>query len=302
MNLFQRLALGASFFAIAVSGALAAPAATHNSAPNQFVEADGVRYAYRQFGAQTGVPVILLQHFRGNLDYWDPAVTDGLAKQRPVYLFDNAGVGLSSGETPDSFEGMADHVAAFARTRGLKQVDVLGFSIGGMVAQEVALRHPQLVRRLILAGTSPRGGIAGNDPRVPEIALRESIATLEETAYLFFDPAPSSQLAAREFWERRHQRTEGLDKLNSMKVIAAQGAALGKWNAPGDGTFAQLSKITQPTLVVNGSKDIMVPTQNSFTLQQHIPNAKLLIYPNSGHGALFQYADDFVQQANAFLN
>ena len=197
---------------------------------------------------------------------------------------------------------MADHVAAFARARGLKQVDVLGFSIGGMVAQEVALRHPQLVRRLILAGTSPRGGIAGNDPRVPEIALRESIATLEETAYLFFDPAPSSQLAAREFWERRHQRTEGLDKLNSMKVIAAQGAALGKWNAPGDGTFAQLSKITQPTLVVNGSKDIMVPTQNSFTLQQHIPNAKLLIYPNSGHGALFQYADDFVQQANAFLN
>ena len=261
-----------------------------------------MRYAYRHFGAQTGVPVILLQHFRGNMDYWDPAVTDGLAKQRPVYLFDNAGVGLSSGETPDSFEGMADHVAAFARARGLKQVDVLGFSIGGMVAQEVALRHPQLVRRMILAGTSPRGGTSGHDPRVPEIALRESIATEEETAYLFFDPSPSSQQAAGEFWERRHQRKEGLDKLNSMKVIAAQGAALGKWGIPGDGTFSQLSKITQPTLVVNGSKDVMVPTENSYTLQQHIPNARLLIYPNSGHGALFQYADDFVRQANAFLD
>lgn len=302
MHLFQRLALGAAFFAIAVSGAIAAPTATHNSAPNQFVEADGVRYAYRHFGAETGIPVILLQHFRGNMDYWDPAVTDGLAKQHPVYLFDNAGVGLSSGETPDSFEGMADHVAAFARARGLTQVDVLGFSIGGMVAQEVALRHPQLVRRLILAGTSPRGGVSGHDPRVPGIALRESIATQEETAYLFFDPTPSSQQAAREFWERRHQRTEDLDKLSSMKVIAAQGAALGKWSIPGDGTFSQLSKITQPTLVVNGSKDVMVPTENSYTLQQHIPNAKLLIYPSSGHGALFQYANDFVLQANAFLN
>lgn len=296
MHLFQRLALGATFFAIAVSGAIAAPAATHNSAPNQFVEADGVRYAYRQFGTQTGVPVILLQHFRGNMDYWDPAVTDGLAQQRPVYLFDNAGVGLSSGETPDSFEAMADHVAAFARARELTQVDVLGFSIGGMVAQEVALR------RLILVGTSPRGGVSGRDPRVPGIALRESIATQEETAYLFFDPAPVSQQAAREFWERRHQRKEGLDKLSSMKVIAAQGAALGKWSVPGDGTFSQLSQITQPTLVVNGSKDVMVPTENSYTLQQHIPNAKLLIYPSSGHGALFQYANDFVQQANAFLN
>lgn len=302
MKLFHGLALGAAFAAIAAGSAIAAPAASHNSAPNQFVEANGVRYAYRQFGAQTGVPVILLQHFRGNMDYWDPAVTDGLAKKRPVYLFDNAGVGLSSGETPDSFEGMADHVAAFARARGLKQVDVLGFSIGGMVAQEVALRHPELVRRLILAGTSPRGGVPGNDPKVPGIALRETIATREETAYLFFDPAPSSQQAARDFWERRHQRSEGLDKLASMKAIAAQGAALGKWNSPGDGTFSQLNQISQPTLVVNGSKDVMVPTQNSFTLQQHIPDARLLIYPSSGHGALFQYADDFVIQANAFLD
>ncbi|WP_338919662.1 alpha/beta hydrolase [Pseudomonas silesiensis] len=302
MNFLQRLALGAALAVITAGGAFAAPAATHNTAPNQFVEADGVRYAYRQLGSQTGVPVILLQHFRGNMDYWDPALTDGLAKQRPVYLFDNAGVGLSGGETPDSFEAMADNVAAFARARGLTQVDVLGFSIGGMVAQEVALRHPELVRKLILAGTSPRGGLPGNDPKVPGIALRETIASQEETAYLFFDPAPSSQQAARDFWERRHQRSEGLDKLASMKAINAQGAALGKWNSPSDGTFSQLNHISQPTLVVNGSKDVMVPTQNSFTLQQHIPNATLLIYPNSGHGALFQYADDFVNQANAFLD
>ncbi|VVN03520.1 Putative aminoacrylate hydrolase RutD [Pseudomonas fluorescens] len=302
MNVLQRLGLGAAFAVMTAGAAFAAPTATHNTAPNQFIEADGVRYAYRQLGSQSGVPVILLQHFRGNMDYWDPALTDGLAKQRPVYLFDNAGVGLSGGETPDSFEAMADNVAAFARARGLTQVDVLGFSIGGMVAQEVALRHPELVRKLILAGTSPRGGVPGNDPKVPGIALRETIASQEETAYLFFDPAPSSQQAARDFWERRHQRSEGLDKLASMKAIAAQGAALGKWNSPGDGTFSQLNQISQPTLVVNGSNDVMVPTQNSFTLQQHIPDARLLIYPSSGHGALFQYADDFVIQANAFLD
>lgn len=261
-----------------------------------------MRYAFRHFGVDAGVPIILLQHFRGNMDYWDPAVTDGLARRRTVYLFDNAGVGLSGGETAGTVEAMADHVAAFARARGLPVVDVLGFSIGGMVAQEVALRHPHLVRRLILAGTGPRGGVPGSDPRVPGIATRDSVATLEETAYLFFGPAPASQQAARAFWERRHRRTTDLDKLSSRQVIAAQVAALGAWGAAGDGTFSQLRRITQPTLVVNGSNDIMVPTRNSFTLQQHMPNAKLLIYPNSGHGALFQYADDFVAQANAFLD
>jgi pimeloyl-ACP methyl ester carboxylesterase len=143
-----------------------------------------MRYAFRHFGPERGVPIILLQHFRGNMDYWDPALTDGLAKDRTVYLFDNAGVGFSGGQAPDTIEAMAGHVAAFVLARGLSIVEVLGFSIGGTVAQELALRHPYLVRRLILAGTGPRGGLSGNDPRVPAIATRDTIATLEETTYL----------------------------------------------------------------------------------------------------------------------
>lgn len=276
--------------------------ATHNTAPTEFVEANGIRYAYRHFGVDEGVPVIFLQHFRGGLDYWDPAVTDGLARRRTVYLFDNAGVGASGGETPDTIEAMADHVAAFVGALGLSFVDVLGFSIGGMVAQEVALRHPHLVRKLVLAGTGPRGGQPGSEPRVADYATRHEVPTLEDFQFLFFDPAAESQAAGSAFWQRRHQRSADLDQNSSRQAMLAQGAALAAWGSAGDGKFADLARIYHPALIVNGANDIMVPTVNSFTLAQKMPNAKLVVYPNSGHGALFQYADDFVTQAQLFLD
>ena len=176
----------------------------HLSAPTRYVEADGIRYAYRRFGASTGTPLLFLQHLRGGMDHWDPAVTDGLAANRPVILFDNAGVAASSGETPATMESLADHAAAFIGALELRQVDVLGFSIGGHTAQALALRHPQLVRRMVIAGSRPRAGVdEGTDPDVPEVATRHKVPTLEDFLFLFFEPTPASQAAGREFWQRR---------------------------------------------------------------------------------------------------
>jgi len=177
---------------------------THVTAPTRFVEAGGIRYAYRRFGAETGTPLVFLQHFRGGLDNWDPLVTDLLAQERSVILFNNAGVASSSGETPNTIDAMGDHVAAFVNALGLPQVDVLGFSIGGYVAQSFVLRHPHLVRRLVLVGTGPRNGEPRKDPRVSEVA-GNPVPVCEDFLFLFFSPSEASQAAGRAFWEQRHQ-------------------------------------------------------------------------------------------------
>jgi pimeloyl-ACP methyl ester carboxylesterase len=276
---------------------------THVDAPTQYVESNGFRYAYRRFGAESGTPVLFLQHFRGGLDHWDPAVTDGLGTDRPVILFANAGVGGSSGDTPDTIEDQADHAAAFVNALGLSTVDVLGFSIGGFVAQALTLRHPALVRKLILAGTMPRGGtLEGSHPDNMEVATRHEVPTLEDFLFLFFEPSDSSQAAGRAFWERRHQRTLDLDPPSSMQTMKAQGAAAVDWHQPLGEPYSDLERIAQPTLVVNGSHDIMLPTINSYVLAQHLPDAQLIIYPDSGHGAIFQHANTFVRHASQFLD
>ena len=275
----------------------------HMSAPTRFAEANGIRYAYRRFGAPAGTPLLFLQHLRGGMDNWDPAVTDGLAAGRPVILFDNAGVAASSGQTPATMEGFADHVGAFAGALGLTQVDVLGFSIGGHAAQALALRHPRLVRRLVIVGSKPRGGVdEGTHPDVFEVASRHEVPTLEDFLFLFFEPTPSSQAAGREFWQRRHRRTADVDPPTSQATMRAQIAAILDWREPSGERYGDLKSITQPTLVVNGSHDIMSPTINSYLLAQHIPSAELIIYPDSGHGALFQYAPLFVSQVAQFLD
>jgi len=273
---------------------------THLTAPTLFADSGAVRYAYRRFGSDSGVPLIFLQHFRGGMDHWDPLITDGLGRDRPVILFDNAGVAASSGQTPDTMEAMAEHVAIFADTIALTTVDVFGFSVGGMVAQALAIAHPQLVRRLMLLGTGPRGGVPGVDDRVGPAATRD-VPTVDDILLLFFSPSPSSRAAGRAFYERRQQRTVDIDPPTSPQTMSAQLAALADWGHARGELFADLKALKQPTLVVNGNDDIMVPTINSYHLAQAIPDAQLIVYPDAGHGSQYQYPERFLVHAREFL-
>ena len=207
-----------------------------------------------------------------------------------------------SGETPDTIEAMADGAAAFIRGLDLGVVDLLGFSIGGCVAQAVALHHGEVARRLVLVGTIPRGGeLQDRHPEVSSIAGHPE-PTMADFLFLFFEPCEASQEAGRAFWERRHQRTIDVDPPSSMQTATAQRAALTEWAQPAGERFADLSTISQPTLVVNGNHDIMLPTINSFILSQRLPKAGLVIYPDSGHGSLFQYPRLFVDHVSRFLD
>jgi pimeloyl-ACP methyl ester carboxylesterase len=275
----------------------------HNNAPTEFVQVNGVSYAYRRFGATPGTPIVFLQHFRGGLDNWDPLVTDGLALDRPVILFNNAGVASATGQPADTIREQAAHVVKFITALKIGLVDLFGFSTGGFVAQQVAIDHPDLVRRVILAGTGPQGGegMSIYAPKVAEYATRE-IPVREDFLYLFFSPSESSQSAGKAFWERRHERTEQ-DAPTSMAAMKAQANAISAWGAvPASDRYASLKTIRQPVLVVNGNNDVMVPTVNSYILEQNIPNATLIIYPDSGHGAIFQHAGLFVSHAKTFLD
>ena len=278
------------------------PAHTHATAPTRFADAGGVRFAYRTLGAIDGVPLLFLQHFTGTMDSWDPSVVDGFARERPVILFDNAGVGGSGGVTPTTVSAMADAAAAFVTVLGLTRVDLLGFSLGGFVAQVVAAEHPGLVRRMILAGTGPEGGEGiQNLGDVVRRGVKASPA--EPRLYLFFDPADRSQRAGRAFIERQARRTADRDPGSSEQAFAAQLEAIVGWGSSRDPEAAvRLRRIGQPVLVVNGKTDVMVPTPNSYALFQRLPDATLILYPKSGHGALFEYADAFVAAGMRFLS
>lgn len=279
---------------------------THVTAPTQYIQASGVRFAYRRFGRDTGVPLVFAPHFRAGMDHWDPAVTDGLAASRPVILFDNAGVAGSSGETPGTIEAMADHAADFIGALGLSLVDFLGFSIGGYVAQALALRHPAIVRRLMLVGTGPRRGEPSQDPKTAEYGASTDPATgetgLEAFLYLFFRPTETSQAAGQAFWERRHLRKTDVDPPSSPQTMAAQRAAITAWRQIEEERYSELNNIKQPTLVVNGNHDVMIPTINAYILSQQIPRAQLIVYPDSGHGSLFQFPQLFVAHGKMFLD
>jgi pimeloyl-ACP methyl ester carboxylesterase len=278
----------------------------HVTAPTQFVEANGIRFAYRRFGQESGTPLLFMQHFRGGLDHWDPTVIDGFAATRPIILFDNAGVAGSSGETPDTIDAMARHAADFIRVLGIPRFDLLGFSIGGYIAQSFCFQYGEQVRRLILVGTGPRAGEPPTDPKYAKYGgttdPKTGEAPLEAFQNLFFSPSDTSQAACSAFWARRHVRTENVDPPSSPQTAAAQRAAITEWRKPRGEGFAELKLIRQPTLVVNGREDIMVPTINSFTLSQHIPDAQLIIYPDSGHGSLFQFPELFVEHCLLFLD
>src|SRR6476619_4399430 len=277
---------------------------THQTAPTQFVQANGIRFAYRRFGKSGGVPIVFNQHYTGTMDYGDPAVTDGLARDREVILFNNAGVSSSSGEVPTTFEQMGANAVAFIRALGLNKADVLGFSIGGMVAQEITLQAPDLVRKLILLGTGPRGGQGMES--LTQAAGRLFGAVYDPPEYVWlavqFSPSEAGQAAGREFLKRTHLRQEGRDPEVNDKVSPAQVEAIGKWGVQQKGSYDYLKTIKQPTLVVNGSNDVNIPTVNSFIMQQNMPSAQLIIYPDSNHDAHNQYPELFVEHANLFLN
>jgi pimeloyl-ACP methyl ester carboxylesterase len=277
---------------------------THQTVPTQYVDAAGIRFAYRCFGRTGGVPLVLNMHFTGTMDHWDPAVTDGFAAKREVILFNNAGISSTSGEVPTSVEEMATNAASFIKALGLGRVDVLGFSLGGFVAQSLAAAEPALVRRLVLVGTGPRGG-EGMSSLTPE-AQGIFGSTYNEPDHLwlnvFFTPTERSQAAGRAYLKRFRLRAKDRDPEVSDKVAPAQIEALTKWGAPRERQFEYLKSIRQPTLVVNGGKDVIIYTVNSFILQQNIPNAQLILYPDANHGSQYQYPALFVRHVSMFLD
>src|SRR3989454_3260882 len=280
-------------------------AASNTIARTQVLQANRHSYAYRRFGSGSGLPLLFLQHFTGTLDNWDPAVTDPLASGREVILFDNAGVGRSTGDVPETIAGMAEHAIAFLDELGIKACDVIGYSLGGMVALQMVQDRPSIFRRMILVGTGPRGGEDIMHLEKPGLAKR--IQDPANRGYdvlkkIFFTPSTASQAAGEAFIRRISQRKDDLDPPSGPKVASAQIAAFREWEGFKGERFAELRSIRHPTLVVNGVHDEMIPVPNSYRLSENLPNAVLLTYPDAGHGSLFQYPESFTRHAAAFLS
>jgi len=277
-----------------------APGIAWRNAPTKGVDVGGTKFVYRELGSGTGVPVIFLNHLAAEIDRWDPRIIDGIATKRRVIVFDNRGIGGSEGKTPASVEAMARDAVAFIRALGLAQVDLLGFSLGGFISQVIAQEEPQLVRKIILAGTGPAGG-TGID-KVTSVTIRDMIKgalTLRHPEYyLFFTATRNGRNAAREFLARLKERTENRVKPVSIPAFIVQLKAIHAW---GRQRPADLSRIHHPVLVANGDHDKMVPSSNSADMARRLPNAELVLYENAGHGGIFQYHEAFVKRASEFL-
>ena len=271
------------------------------SVPTQTITAGGISFAYREMGRQNGgTPVVFLVHLAAVLDNWDPRIMDGIAAKHHVIAFDNRGIGASSGSPSSSIEQMADDAITFIQAMGFKQVDLLGFSMGGMVAQEIALKEPQLVRKMVLAGTGPAGGegISSVSGVTFYDMLRGFFTGQDAKQFLFFTRTPGGIEAGKAFLARLKERTENRDKEISIRAFMAQLEALRMW---GNKQPADLSMVKQPVLVVNGDSDRMVPTPNTHDLARRLPNSELIIYPDAGHGGIYQFHAEFVPSALAFL-
>jgi pimeloyl-ACP methyl ester carboxylesterase len=273
---------------------------TWQDTPTQTINAGGVEFAYRQLGPATGVPVVFLTHLAAVLDNWDPRVVDGIAAKHRVITFDNRGVGASSGSVPTTIQEMASDAATFIGALGLDQVDLFGFSLGGMIAQVIAQQEPQLVRKLILAGTGPAGG-EGID-KVTRISLLDTARGLltrqDPKQFLFFTRTPDGRRAGKEFLARLAERTSDRDTAISVGSFRAQLKAIHRW---GQQQPADLASLHQPVLTMNGVSDKMVPTKNTVDLDHRLPNSQLVLYPDAGHGGVFQFHQDFVKRALEFL-
>jgi len=269
-------------------------------APTRTLSAGGVEFAYRELGPSTGVPVVFLTHLAAVLDNWDPRVVDGIAAKRRVITFDNRGVGASSGSTPRTIEEMARDAVTFIGALGLEQVDLFGFSMGGMIAQVIAQQEPQLVRKLILAGTGPAGG-EGIDKvtRITYLDTARGLLTRQDPKqFLFFTRTPNGRRAGKELLARLQERTSDRDKAISIRSFRAQLKAIHRW---GQQQPADLASLHQPVLTMNGESDRMVPSNNTVDLDRRLPNSQLVLYPDAGHGGVFQFHQDFVRRALAFL-
>ena len=269
--------------------------------PTQTITANGIDFAYRELGKQNGgTPVVFLVHLAAVMDNWDPRVVDGLAAKHHVVIFDNRGIGATTGKPAETIEQMADDATTFIKAMNFQQVDLFGFSLGGMVAQEIVLKDPQLVRKMMLTGTGPAGsegirvvgGVANRD------LLRGYLTFQDPKQFLFFTRTENGIKAGKAFLARLKERSENRDKEITVPAYRAQLRALKAW---GSKAPADLSVVKQPVLVANGESDRMIPTINTYDLAKRLPNSTLVVYPDAGHGGIFQFHEDFVAKALAFL-
>ena len=273
---------------------------SYAKAPARTVSAGGVTFAYRELGPKGGIPVVFFVHLAATLDNWDPRIVDPIAKDHHVITFDQRGVGASTGKVPDSIEAMADDAYTFIRALGFDKIDIFSFSLGGMIAQALVVEHPELVRKLVLTGTGPAGGkdidkVAGT---TYYDILRAALTRSDAKEFLFFNRNATGKPAAKAFIKRLRERTVDRDAPIKVKAFQTQLNAIKKW---GRSAPADLSKITQPTLIANGDNDRMVPSVLSEDLHRRITGSELVIYPDSGHGGIFQFHDKFAPVAVEFL-
>ena len=274
---------------------------SYAKAPTRTITAGGVSYAYRELGPKGGIPVVFFVHLAATLDNWDPRIVNPIAEHRHVITFDNRGVGASTGEVPDSIEAMADDAYTFIRALGLDTIDIFSFSLGGFIAHDLVVKHPDLVRRLVLTGTGPRGG-KDIDKVVRATyldVLRATLTRSDPKEFLFFNRNTTGKPAAKAFIKRLQERTIDRDAPATVQVLQTQLKAIKKF---GRSAPADLSKLTQPTLIANGDNDRMVPSVLSNDLHRRITGSELVIYPDSGHGGIFQFHDRFAPVAVEFLN
>ena len=275
------------------------PNDTHETAPTRSVQAGDVQFAYRRFGPRGAAPLLLLNYFAAHMDDWDPKIVNGFAEQHDVVLVDYPGIGRSSGQTPSKVAALTNACVAFCRAIGLTQFDVVGFSLGGAVAQQIGAEYPDMIRRIILLGSAPLGGegLVFDDLSVDE--LDDTAALLSKA---FFTQSEASQASGRAYLERLKSRVDDRDTSVSKQSALAQLAALREWGViPPNDRFAMLGKINHPTLVVQGNKDVVVMPINAFLLAEHLPNAQLIMYPDASHGAQSQHADVFLDHVRLFL-
>jgi pimeloyl-ACP methyl ester carboxylesterase len=273
---------------------------SHQTAVTRFIEVNGNKYAYRIFGRNVGLPLILLQHFTGTMDNWDPLITNGFANYNQVVIFDNKGIGESAGETPDNIATMAQDAISFIKALGFAKINLLGFSMGGFIAQQITLDEPDLVNKLILAGTGPKGG-EGLANSEKALSYTAGMTPEEQKLYFFYNSTEVSRAFGKRSLVRINQRQVNRDPDTSLPATLSQLKSIVGWAQPDENMISRLKQIKQPVLIVNGGNDIICPTINSYLMFQNLPDAKLSLYPDSGHGSIFQYPELFLAEAVPFL-